>query len=290
MMINDVRRAYFYAKARRDIYIEIPTEDPDAGPGVLGKLELCLYGTRDAAKGWQDTLSEQLEKCGFVRGKGHPSVFWHPTRHIKTLVHGDDYVSSKMKEYLIWLEERLSEAYEIQTQRLGNAEGWDKQGKVLNRIVTCEDNGWTIEADPRHAELIVEQLGVEAARAVVTPGVDGTEEVDNEEDIDIDGTDITSFRGVAARCNYLSFDRPDIMFATKEVCREMSKPTTGSLRRLRCIGCYLKDRTRLVWDFVMQNEPTILDVYTDSDWAGCCKSRKSTSGGTIMAGKHCLKA
>ena len=52
VMINDVRRAYFYAKATRDIYIEIPAEDDEAGPDVLGKLELCLYGTRDAAKGW----------------------------------------------------------------------------------------------------------------------------------------------------------------------------------------------------------------------------------------------
>ena len=65
VMINDVRRAYFYAKAKRDIYIEVPTEDPESGPNVLGKLELCLYGTRDAAKSWQDTLSDQLEGCGF---------------------------------------------------------------------------------------------------------------------------------------------------------------------------------------------------------------------------------
>ena len=161
---------------------------------------------------------------------------------------------------------------------------------MLNRIVACDDDGWTMEADPRHAELVVEQLGVEATRSVATPGVDGTDETDNEEDIDIEGADITRFRGVAARCNYLSFDRPDMQFATKEVCREMSKPTTGSLRRLRRIGCYLKDRKRLVWHFEMQTEPTVLDVYTDSDWAGCRKSRKSTSGGTVMAGKHCIKA
>ena len=32
-----------------------------------------------------------------------------------------------------------------------------------------------------------------------------------------------------------------------------------------------------------------LDVFTDSDWAGCRKSRKSTSGDAIMIGQHCLK-
>ena len=43
LVYADVSRAYFYAKASRDLYIELPKEDPNAGPGVLGKLELCLY-------------------------------------------------------------------------------------------------------------------------------------------------------------------------------------------------------------------------------------------------------
>ena len=39
----------------------------------------------------------------------------------------------------------------------------------------------------------------------------------------------------------------------------------------------------------MQDDIDILDVFTDSDWAGCRRSRKSTSGGAIMKGGHCLK-
>ena len=114
-------------------------------------------------------------------------------------------------------------------------------------------------------------------------------ETDDDNDVDIEGADITRFRGVAARCNYLAFDRPDIQYATKEVCREMSKPTTGSLRRLQRIGQYLKGKPRLIWNFEMQHPVNILSIYTDSDWAGCRKTRKSSSGGTIMRGTHCLK-
>ena len=32
-----------------------------------------------------------------------------------------------------------------------------------------------------------------------------------------------------------------------------------------------------------------LRVYTDADWGGCKKTRKSTSGGVVMRGKHCIK-
>ena len=108
IMINDVRRAYFYAKINRDVYIELPKEDPKFGTGLLGKLRLCLYGTRDAAKGWQETLSAHLVSIGFTRGKGHPCVFFHPERDIKTLVHGDDYVSSGTFDSMDWQEKELT--------------------------------------------------------------------------------------------------------------------------------------------------------------------------------------
>lgn len=77
IMINDVSRAYFYAKASRNLFVEIPSEDPLKKPGMIGRLKLCLYGTRDAAKTWQETLSAQLVTIGFVRGKGHTAVYHH---------------------------------------------------------------------------------------------------------------------------------------------------------------------------------------------------------------------
>ena len=69
----------------------------------------------------------------------------------------------------------------------------------------------------------------------------------------------------------------------------MSKPTTGSLRRLRRIGHYLKQNPRLIWKYDMQEYINELTVQTDDDWAGCRRSRKSTSGGSISRGSHCIK-
>ena len=79
-MVNDVRRAYFYAKTHRDIYIELPAEDLEGNKDMPGKLNLSLYGTRDAAPNWQEHLSVHLEKIGFIRGVGHPSIYHHPAR------------------------------------------------------------------------------------------------------------------------------------------------------------------------------------------------------------------
>ena len=40
----------------------------------------------------------------------------------------------------------------------------------------------------------------------------------------------------------------------------------------------------------MQSEVGEITIRTDADWAGCRRSRKSTSGGTISRGSHCIKA
>ena len=67
------------------------------------------------------------------------------------LVHGDDYFSAGNAS-------ELKKVYEMKTQRLGPSEA--PEGKVLNRIVRWKESGWEVDADPRHAELIQEQLGI----------------------------------------------------------------------------------------------------------------------------------
>ena len=124
-MGNDVSRAYFYAKCTRCMYIDLPAEDLKGTPDMLGRLKLCLYGTRDAALRWQQTPSDHLVENGFVRGVGHPSVFHHPVRDIWTLVHGDDDCSAGGAADLNWLEDVLANKYDIQSKRIGGGKARD---------------------------------------------------------------------------------------------------------------------------------------------------------------------
>jgi hypothetical protein len=45
----------------------------------------------------------------------------------------------------------------------------------------------------------------------------------------------------------------------------------------------------VVWKYGWQGRKEELEVYTDSDWAGCRKTRRSTSGGVVMVGRHVVK-
>ena len=178
-------------------------------------MELCLYGTRDAAKGWQDTLSEHLLSIGFKQGRGFPSVFYHEARDLRLLVHGDDYMSSGFDSDLDWLQSELGTRFDIKTQRIGDGKVCETEGKVLNRVVRFVENGWELEADPRHAEMVLDQLETRQERGLSSPGADGKEEEDKPEDEPLDSEGARFYRGVAARLNYLSFDRPDLQFSVK---------------------------------------------------------------------------
>ena len=59
----------------------------------------------------------------------------------------------------------------------------------------------------------------------------------------------------------------------------------SSLKRL---GRYLNGQKRLVYRFPWQDEGK-LEIYSDTDWAGCVRIRKSTSGGCVMLGAHVIK-
>ena len=58
----DVRRAKFYAPARRRVFVELPAEDCQPGDEhMCGLLRYSLYGTRDAAQNWEEELAQQPE-------------------------------------------------------------------------------------------------------------------------------------------------------------------------------------------------------------------------------------
>ena len=64
------------------------------------------------------------------------------------------------------------------------------------------------------------------------------------------------------------------------------------MTNLKRLGLYLNKRPRLVQLFVEQastRNVVRLDVYGDSDHAGCLKTRKSTTGMVLMRDAHCLK-
>jgi hypothetical protein len=99
----------------------------------------------------------------------------------------------------------------------------------------------------------------------------------------------SKFRAVAASGNYLGQCRMDMQYAAKEISRFVSKQEEQDWRAARRIARYLKDLRSVVLEHTYQELPEKVVIWSDTDVAGCGRTRKSTSGGVVMFGSHCLE-
>ena len=290
-MVNDISRAFFHARAKREVFVQLPNGDMRLGEeGMCGRLKCSMYGTRDAAQNWYEECSGQLKQIGFEQVKASPCIFYHKERGLCTYVHGDDYVTMGMPEHLGWMKAQLEKKYTVKTQTLGPGEKNQQQIKLLNRVVTWHDNfGIHCEADPRHVEIILKQLKMEDAKIVTTLGTKDEGKTSENSHVALGDQDATKYRALVARCNYLSPDRRDIAFSVKELARAMSAPTQGDWQRLKRFARYIKGKPRMVVHYKWQEAQPIVTTYSDADWAGCRDTRKSTTGGCIKIGSRCVK-
>ena len=290
VMACDISRAFFHAEAGPDMYVELSEEDQVPGQDLVGRLRLALYGTREAAAAWQKEVSKHLKQIGFQKGTFNPCLFYHPGRQIRVMVHGDDYAAAGPRTQLSWmhkeLEKRFGAEY-VKTEMLSKQKGDAQEITVLNRVIRVMEEGMEMEADVRHAEIIARELAPAHHKPVMSPGLDYEGPADEYPELAREHAQ--AFRKLVARANYISIDRPDIAFAVKELCRRMSKPTEQDWNHLVRLGKFLNGRKRAVQLFEWQQEDSDMKVYADSNFAGCKLTRKSTSGGCVMIGKHYIR-
>ena len=153
----------------------------------------------------------------------------------------------------------------------------------------------------------MEQLGLIGAKGVSTPGdvvrgkpgVDSTQgslvsrgpRAEGSGNADKVGGDLskeeeTLFRSVAAQANYLAQDRPDIAYATQEVCRHMASPTAGAMKALKRLARYLIAKPRLKQ--ISEKRANMLQIAhqhmrTNRASNKCSSSHYCTKTGTALA-------
>ena len=107
---------------------------------------------------------------GFTKGLSSPCSFFHQAWGLRTVVHGDDFLSEGPGENLKAMDEELRKSFALKTEVLGGDHGDVQSLKVLNRQISWKSGEIHWEADPRHVEILARQLGMEKSSSVKTPG------------------------------------------------------------------------------------------------------------------------
>lgn len=177
---------------------------------------------RGAAHGWEKEWRSKFESVGYVMGKSAPTIMANESEQIRCVVHGDDFTFIGPEAGLKKIAAKMKEWCEIKMRGIVGPEPGDlKKIDILNRTVEWDvDRGIIYRADKKHAEIVIKEMGLEMnSKGVDVPG--SKDKLDEFDDEELRGAEVKMFRAIAARANYLAMDRPDLQFATKEVCRSM---------------------------------------------------------------------
>ena len=294
LMFIDVKKAHLNGTVGEDECAYIMLAPEDKVEGRCGRLRKWLYGMRPAASAWERDYTEKLESIGLMRGRSAPTVFFNSETLVRCVVHGDDFTFMGPGEELKLITKAMKGWYDLKVRAtLGEDPGDDRHITILNRTLRWKSEALIYEADEKHVKMICDEMGLEeGSKGLDAPIVKEDMEVGDEEEELLSGNEKTQFRALAARANYLAQDRMDIQFATKEICRHMATPKKSSWQKLKRLSRYLLEYPRAEWVFEFRSGvvPNVIDAYSDSDWAGCKATRKSTSGGVLSVGGGAVKS
>jgi len=100
-------------------------------------------------------------------------------------------------------------------------------------------------------------------------------------------TNASDFHSLAGALQWLTFTRPDIVYAVHQVCLHMHDPRESHLAALKRILRYICDTLELGL-LLRPSTAHDLVIYTDADWAGCPDTCKSTSGYAVFLGDNLI--
>lgn len=95
----------------------------------------------------------------------------------------------------------------------------------------------------------------------------------------------TEYRSLAGALQYLTFTRPDILYAVQQICLFMHDPREPHLQALKRILRYIQGTKAKGLQF-LRRQKMALTVYSNADWAGCPDTRRSTSGFCVYLGDN----
>ena len=152
---------------------------------MCGLLQMSMYGTRDAAQNWEMKYTSVLKEMGFTQGRSNPCVFKGPRNRSWIVVHGDDFTVLAEKEELVQIFEEMSRKLIAKNRGILGPDGDNRSVRILNRIVEWTGKGLKYEADQRHADIIVRELGLSGSRTkpVGAPGWQNKDQDNNKEEL-----------------------------------------------------------------------------------------------------------
>jgi transposase InsO family protein len=270
----DVNNAFLHGDLEEDVYMSLPP-----GYGTQGEIRVChlqksLYGLKQASRNWYSKLSTVLLSAGFKQSQADHSLFTRQSGStiLVVLVYVDDLlVTGNDLASIRQLQEFLSRNFQLKD--LGKL-------KYFLGIEVARSRAGIFINQRKYILDILTDAGQSGCRPASSPMEQHLKlSADSGDPL----SDPSSYRRLIGRLIYLTISRPDITFAVNLLSQFMNTPRVPHLDAATHLLRYLKGSLSHGLLFSSHSDLTVT-AYTDSDWASCPMTRRSTTGYFITLG------
>ena len=215
----DVSVAFFHATIEEEVFVRSPKNMRK--DQTIWRLLKAMQWTQVASSRWQRLVRETLCDCHWKVLTCVPCVAYNETEDSLVMFHGDDSLAEGHDRSLDKLDE-VWKAFEIKRlPRIGPIAG--REGMFLHRTIRWNESGFWYRPDPKHVDALIATLSLEDARLVATPF---TRDIGKGQANTLSKLSVIEqaiYMSGSGLLQYISLDRMNVVFATKEVRSRTAK-------------------------------------------------------------------
>ena len=282
----DVANAFMQGdfKEGEELYVQLPK----SMGGNICKLLKPLYGIKQAAQNFYNSMQQVIEKFGFEQSQVD-SCFWKYTRNGVTM-----FLISHVDDILIVYGDKSklgTEAYDSFSAAFGNRFQYEDNGQVHHylgmEVIYNRSAGILSLVQTAYLQRVLLRFGCKAGGKFQSTPSDPQVDLNSDDDGEYDGNNppFKNLREVVGSLIYASMNtRPDIAYAVSALASHVTKPTKkhhkAAMRILKYLGGSLD--WGISYSRARTGDPWRLCAPSDADYAQDTRTRRSRSGRVIM--------
>ena len=256
------------------------------------RLWKMLPGQRDGSSTWFTEFTEFLGKsAGASLMPEQPALFSLEERQGAGMLHVDDVMSTGFTPCLQSLEKSVGSKYKLHSEWILDI--GDEASFLKRKHMLVQPDLLLIVPSVKHVDKLLELTGLNKAKLRVrkTPLPVGGLPIDKESDPVLDAATSSRYRSAIGVLLYLQSDLLECQFSIRLLSTLSHCPTVGAWQMLRHLVSYIAFAQNQVLGLSKpivdegivrkQQGSSVLEVFTDSDWAGCRRTRRSVSACVI---------
>lgn len=264
----DIQTAFLNGNLKEEIYMKQP-EGFNSGPDVY-RLRKSLYGLKQAARVWNETLTNSLFEAGAKQSLFDPCLFSIKENNDECyiLIHVDDILVATNSQHLIdKLENTMNKSFVA--KNLGDAK------QYLGIKITKSSDGFFEISQPNYIEKIIRENGLENCNPSKYPIDTGYHKLEDKNFLQSNH----EYRSIIGSLLYLANNsRPDISVYVSILSRHVENPREVDMIEAKRIIRYLKGTMNLKLKLATMNTEFPIVSFVDADYAEDRIDRKSMSG------------